>query len=68
MEEERIQALERSLERLTEEQRETIDLIDYQDVGYEEAARRMGISVDAARQRHHRAIARLREVLGGDPR
>ncbi|MEM7263204.1 MAG: sigma-70 family RNA polymerase sigma factor [Planctomycetota bacterium] len=40
-----------------------IVLIDYDEVGYTEAARLLGVSEDSARARHSRAVRRLRERL-----
>jgi len=47
--------------------REIIRLIDYDGLSYREASERVGISVEAARQRHSRAIGRMREKLGAGP-
>ena len=44
--------------------REIIRLVDYENLSYREASARAGISVEAARQRHSRAIGRLRDGLG----
>lgn len=43
--------------------REIISLIDYDEIGYEAAAERLGIAVKAAQKRHSRALERLRALL-----
>lgn len=52
--------LERLLERLTFEQREIIVLSRQLDFGYPEIARALGITVNAARVRLHRALHELK--------
>lgn len=48
---------------LPTEDREILQLVDYDQLAYEEIARRLGITAAAARKRHSRAVARLRELL-----
>ena len=55
--------LQRCFSRLSVNDREIIQLIDYDEVGYEQAAEALEITSEAARQRHSRAIARLRDFL-----
>ncbi|MEM7165685.1 MAG: sigma-70 family RNA polymerase sigma factor [Planctomycetota bacterium] len=43
--------------------RTIIRMIDYEQVSYEDTSRILDISQDAARQRHHRAVARLRSMV-----
>ncbi|NRA74536.1 MAG: sigma-70 family RNA polymerase sigma factor [Planctomycetes bacterium] len=59
--EEALQLLGRCLDMLSDDDREMLRWIDEDDLGYEEAARRLSVNVDAARRRHSRAIARLRK-------
>ncbi len=59
--EEALELLGRCLDMLSDDDREMLRWIDEDDLGYEEAARRLSVNIDAARRRHSRAIARLRK-------
>lgn len=63
MRRERLDAVKRAFEDLPAGDREILLLIDCHGLGHDEAARRLGISGAAARKRHSRAAARLRELL-----
>lgn len=43
--------------------RTIIRMIDYEQASYEDTSRVLDISQEAARQRHHRAVARLRNMV-----
>jgi len=58
-----LQALKKEVEQLTEHQREVIYLRFVQDLGYEEIAKIMGISVNSSRTLLYRAIKLLRVKL-----
>jgi RNA polymerase sigma factor (sigma-70 family) len=60
IERERIEGLRKCFALLPEADREILRLIDYADLEYGEAAGRLGVSEEAARKRHSRAVARLR--------
>jgi RNA polymerase sigma-70 factor (ECF subfamily) len=49
--------------RLGEDERRIIQLVDYQELDLKEAARTLGLSHAAARKRHSRAVARLRQLM-----
>lgn len=49
--------------KLQDDEREVIRLADYEQLGYRVIAERLDIAVPAARQRHHRAVQRLRKLL-----
>lgn len=55
--------LQRAFAQLAAADQEIIVLIDYEDVSFPEAAAALGVREDAARQRHHRAVKRLRDEL-----
>ncbi|MGE3166803.1 MAG: RNA polymerase sigma factor [Planctomycetota bacterium] len=59
--------LQRALAQLPAADREILDLIDYQEVGFEEAAVRLHLNVKAAQKRHSRALQRLRTLLRSRP-
>lgn len=59
---ESVESVQRALLELSEQDREIIRLIDDVEIGYEAAATELGITAEAARRRHSRAIARLREL------
>lgn len=60
---EKADALKNCFAALKPADQEVIQLIDYEEVGYEAVASRLGISREAARQRHHRAIQNLRNLM-----
>jgi len=60
-----LEALEKALAELPDEQREAVVLRDRLELTYEEAAETLGISVAALKSRLFRARATLRERLGG---
>ncbi|MGE3964976.1 MAG: RNA polymerase sigma factor [Planctomycetota bacterium] len=55
--------LQRAFARLAPADQEILVLLDYEDVPLPEAAKALGLREDATRQRHRRAVARLREQL-----
>lgn len=57
------EALNRALDRLSEEHREVIQLRDIEGLTAPDTAAALGVSVDAVKSRLHRARAALREVL-----
>ena len=57
--------VERLLERLPPTDREVIRLAYYEDLTFAEIGVRVGLTENAARVRHHRILARLRELAGG---
>ena len=59
-------ALRVALERLAEKDREILQMIDYDEISFAEAAERLGINVKAVHKRHSRALERLRSKLGDD--
>ena len=60
---EQLGALEKCLTEMTEEEVEIIDMKHRIGLEHAEIAIQLGISVDTARQRFHRAIEHLRELL-----
>jgi RNA polymerase sigma factor (sigma-70 family) len=60
---EQLAALEKCLTEMTEEEVEIIDMKHRIGLEHSEIAIQLGISVDTARQRFHRAIEHLRELL-----
>ncbi|MFJ1969419.1 RNA polymerase sigma factor [Streptomyces sp. NPDC087903] len=60
--------LARALARLPARHRDVLLLVAWADLGYEEAARALGVPVGTVRSRLHRARGKVREALGGsDP-
>ena len=57
------EALARAFAELTTEEQEILTLIDYRDQSYAQVSQKLGITEAAARKRHSRAVARLREIL-----
>ncbi len=55
--------LARAFAELGEEDREILRLVDYEQVSYEEVAKRLGITAVAARKRHSRAVGKLRKQM-----
>jgi len=60
---EQLAALEKCLAEMTEEEVEIIDMKHRIGLEHSEIAMRLGISVESARQRFHRAIEHLRKLL-----
>lgn len=60
---EQLDALEKCLAEMTEEEVEIIDMKHRIGLEHSQIAMRLGISVESARQRFHRAIEHLRELL-----
>jgi RNA polymerase sigma factor (sigma-70 family) len=60
-------ALARALADLSRDERDTILLHAWADLGYEEIAQATGVPVGTVRSRLHRARGRLREALNGAP-
>ena len=58
--------LQECFESLSAEHRQIIELIDYECWPYSDAASLLGIADSTVRKRHSRAIARLRELMGGE--
>lgn len=65
-------AMRAALTQLPEADREILQLIDYEELSYADAAARLGIELKAVHKRHSRALQRLRNLLdhpvGDDPR
>jgi RNA polymerase sigma-70 factor (ECF subfamily) len=57
--------LQRCLLRLPEDQREVLLLVSLQDLGYEDAARILGVPVGTVMSRLSRARSRLRDLMDG---
>lgn len=57
---EQVATLARCLEELSDEEREILELRESDGLDHPTIANRLGISPEAARQRYHRALARLR--------
>jgi RNA polymerase sigma-70 factor (ECF subfamily) len=60
---ERIDAVKRCHARLPAPDREIIRLVDYERLDHRAAANALGITGEAARKRHSRAVARLRALM-----
>jgi RNA polymerase sigma-70 factor (ECF subfamily) len=56
-----------ALEQLPKAYREVIILVHLEELGFPEAARRMGRSVNSVKNLWARAVARLRRSLGSSP-
>lgn len=63
---ERQQAVRRAIQALPDDLRDSVLLFDYAGESHEEIAAALGITHDAARKRHSRALAALGRALGGD--
>lgn len=61
--EEAAESMRRAFAQLEPADQEIIRWIDYEDLGYEEAARRLDLNLKAVQKRHSRAIGRLRESM-----
>jgi RNA polymerase sigma factor (sigma-70 family) len=61
-----IEALQRAISRLSRDDQLILALRSSEQVAFGEIAHRLGISEDAARQRHHRALRRLRTEAGAE--
>lgn len=55
--------VQQCIAQLPSQDREVLQLLDYDELSGAEAAERLGISISALQKRHSRAIARLRESL-----
>lgn len=60
---EAVERLQACLDELPEADRAILRMVDYEELGFEEASGRLGISIPAAHKRHGRALARLRELM-----
>lgn len=60
---ETVSKLQGCITELSEPDREVLQLIDYEELSCAEAAERLGVSVSAVQQRHHRALRRLGEMM-----
>ncbi len=58
-----LERLRRSMDRLAPADREILDLVHRQGLKFTEAAERLGITPDAARMRHGRALSRVAEQM-----
>jgi len=56
--------LDKAMNRLSDEQRTLIAMRYFENDSLQEIAQKLGLSEDAAKQRLHRAIQRLRSILG----
>ena len=65
---EQVERLRRALTHLSARQGEVLHLVFYQELSVQEAAAVLGIPVGTARTHYERAKARLRALLGEDPR
>lgn len=61
--EESAEAMRSAFSQLDSADQEIIRWIDYEDIGYSEAAERLGLNLKAVQKRHSRAIGRLREQI-----
>jgi len=60
---ESVDRLQACLAELIELDRRIVRMIDYEELSYEEVARRLGLTVSATQKRHSRIVARLRERM-----
>ena len=63
MREEHLDLIKECFRKLNAHDRTIIRMIDYEQLGYEDTCQLLDISQDAARQRHHRAVSRLRALV-----
>ncbi len=61
---EHLAQLAEAFEQLAEQDREVILAIDYRGQSYAELVEELGVSAEALRKRHSRAVVRLRELMG----
>jgi RNA polymerase sigma factor (sigma-70 family) len=60
-------ALRRAIGRLKGDEQRILALRSAEQIAFEEIGQRLAISTDAARQRHHRALGRLRAEAASEP-
>jgi len=60
---EALRRIQRCIARLPAQDREVMQLLDYEELSCAEAAERLGTTVAAVHKRHSRAIARLRQLM-----
>jgi len=63
-----LERLYRSLDRLDDSVAEVIRLHHFDDLTFEETARRLGVPTNTAKTRYYRGLRRLRTLLGGNAR